>query len=505
MKVIYLLLVLYLTSFIVVHSASTTISFETAGSGYAISGNAVTINSEGTYELSDVNNNKKIIISSSCTLNLNSFTLINTDTLTPILISANKVVEFVLSGESTLKDSSTNENEGVIYLQNGASLTISGTGTLNINPTTYMAINGTQGTSLIVNDGANIRVQSESTTVGGIYLRNGITFNNAVYIYDCPNGKNHSIDSEGTIKLIKGKYSLNSGNGKGIQSEKDLYIGEEGGNDDDLLLSIITTNEGIEAMGITFYSGSISIDATEDGINAAAQGTECDAQCSGNCVCYITFKGGKLNLTSGEDGIDSNGDITITGGQIIVFASITTEDQPIDQDGLLNITGGAIIAAGTSSMGGVSGETTQVAKVYTGTINAGDKLEVTDTNGNKIININTTKAASYIYFNYKTSFIVKLNNVQVTLSEPSQGQQPGGGPGQGGMNDPNSSDRQPFGPNDPNSSDRPGFDPNSSDRQPTPSMNGNPSDSTVGQEKDGGFEILLKLSNILILLGLIFL
>ena len=169
-------------------------------------------------------------------------------------------------------------------------------------------------------------------------------------------------------------------------------------------------------------------------------------------------------------------------------------------------------------MGGVSGETTQVAKVYTGTINAGDKLEVTDTNGNKIININTPKAASYIYFNYKTSFIVKLNNVQVTLSEPSQGQQPGGGPGQGGMNDPNSSDRQPFGPNDPNSSDRPGFgpndpnssdrpgfDPNSSDRQPTPSMNGIPSDSTVGQEKDGGFEILLKLSNFLILLGLILL
>ena len=144
-------------------------------------------------------------------------------------------------------------------------------------------------------------------------------------------------------------------------------------------------------------------------------------------------------------------------------------------------------------MGGVSGETTQVAKVYTGTINAGDKLEVTDTNGNKIININTPKAASYIYFNYKTSFTVKLNNVQVTLSEPSKSQQqPGGGPGQGGMNDPNSSDR-------------PGFDPNSSDRQPTPSMNGIPSDSTVGQEKDGGFEILLKLSNFLILLGLILL
>ena len=35
---------------------------------------------------------------------------------------------------------------------------------------------------------------------------------------------------------------------------------------------------------------------------------------SGNCTCYINYKGGKMFLTSGEVGLDSNGDITITGG-----------------------------------------------------------------------------------------------------------------------------------------------------------------------------------------------
>ena len=46
-----------------------------------------------------------------------------------------------------MTDSSSNENDGTIYLDEGATLTISGTGTLNINPNKLMAINGTEFTS----------------------------------------------------------------------------------------------------------------------------------------------------------------------------------------------------------------------------------------------------------------------------------------------------------------------------------------------------------------------
>ena len=78
--------------------------------------------------------------------------------LTPIVISPNKEVNIVLTGKSNLTDSSTNENNGTIYLQSGASLIISGTGTLNIHPYKLMAINGTDSTSLTVNEGANINI-----------------------------------------------------------------------------------------------------------------------------------------------------------------------------------------------------------------------------------------------------------------------------------------------------------------------------------------------------------
>ena len=294
-----------------------------------------------------------------------------------------------------------------------------------------MAINGTTGTSLIVNGGANINIESDSTTVGGIYLRNGITFNDAEFTFFCEEGAHHAIDSEGDIKIIKGIYELYPGNGKGIQSEKNLYIGEENGNDEDLYLSIGTSDEGIEAMGITLYSGSIEIRAKGDGINAASPGDECWENanpCSGNYVCFIDIQGGRLSLISGEDGLDANGDIFISGGKVQIFAASDTENQPIDQDGILNITGGEIIAAGSSKMqGGVKAQTTQIAKIYNGSVSSGSLIVVTDNEGNELANINAPKEVSYIYFNYISSFNVTINSNEVTLSEPTQNQQPGPG------------------------------------------------------------------------------
>ena len=68
-----------------------------------------------------------------------------------------------------MTDSSSNENDGTIYLDKGATLTISGTGTLNINPNKLMVINGTDSTSLIVNDGPTINIESSLSHVG-VYI-----------------------------------------------------------------------------------------------------------------------------------------------------------------------------------------------------------------------------------------------------------------------------------------------------------------------------------------------
>ena len=233
------LIILFLFSFI---NSQSTIDFDTSGTGYTVSGSVITISGGGTYNLQNSQTDKNIVVSKSCTLNLNSFSLTNSGSLTPILVSASQTLTLVLTGSSTLQDSSTNEKEGIIYLESGASLIISGTGSLKLTPNKLMAINGTDSTSLTVNDGATINIQSTSSNAGGVYLRSSITFNNVIYTYSNSNGKNHAIDSEGTVKLIKGSYTITSGAGKGIQSEGCLYIGEENGNVSDLKLSISTSD-----------------------------------------------------------------------------------------------------------------------------------------------------------------------------------------------------------------------------------------------------------------------
>ena len=156
------LIILFLFSFI---NSQSTIDFDTSGTGYTVSGSVITISGGGTYNLQNSQTDKNIVISKSCTLNLNSFSLINSNSLTPILVSASQTLTLVLSGSSTLQDSSTNSKEGIIFLESGASLIISGTGTLNLSPNKLMAINGTDSTSLTVNDGATINIQSTSSNV----------------------------------------------------------------------------------------------------------------------------------------------------------------------------------------------------------------------------------------------------------------------------------------------------------------------------------------------------
>lgn len=258
MRLIYIIIFLSLSSNIS-SQASTPISFTNSGKGYTLSGNTVTITEDGKYDLTGSVTDKQIIVSSSCTLNLNSFSLINSGPLTPIIINVNKKVELILTSESTLQDSSTNINSGIIYLKSGVSLTISGIMTLNLNPNKSFAIYGLTSTSLIVNDGANIKISSNSTNIGGIYLINSIIFNNAVFTYSCKNGRNNTIFAKDEIRIIKGKYNIKSGLGKAIETKGVLYLGEENGNDSDLNMEIDTHSDGIKAMKMKIYSGNFNI------------------------------------------------------------------------------------------------------------------------------------------------------------------------------------------------------------------------------------------------------
>ena len=98
----------------------------------------------------------------------------------------------------------------------------------------------------------------------------------------------------------------------------------------------ITGAEGLEATYILLNGGDISISASDDGVNAARK--------SSAYTPTVEINGGTLTIVMGAgdtDGVDSNGNIIITGGTVDV-----TGRSAFDFDGTSAYTGGTIIVNG---------------------------------------------------------------------------------------------------------------------------------------------------------------
>ena len=114
-----------------------------------------------------------------------------------------------------------------------------------------------------------------------------------------------------------------------------------GGEKGDGILNINAQNEGLDSeLHLTINGGVINITSGNDGINTNEDN-----------VSVTTVNGGKLNIlcngkTGEGDGIDSNGWLVINGGIVTAQACATSGDAGIDSDKGIYINGGKVIASG---------------------------------------------------------------------------------------------------------------------------------------------------------------
>lgn len=107
------------------------------------------------------------------------------------------------------------------------------------------------------------------------------------------------------------------------------------------ILNINAQNEGLDSeLHLTINGGKINILSGNDGINTNEDG-----------VSVTTVNGGELNIkVTGEtgegDGIDSNGWLVINGGFVSAAACSNSADAGIDSDMGIHINGGTVIATG---------------------------------------------------------------------------------------------------------------------------------------------------------------
>ena len=149
------------------------------------------------------------------------------------------------------------------------------------------------------------------------------------------------IASDTGISILSGDYSLCT-NDQGINSDQTLTIGESNSSNA-LDIRIYHCYEGIQGGVIDFYSGYTYIYAEDDGINATS-----DTLTSG---ISMNFHDGATVYANAEgDGVDSNGNITMDGGNLIVAGPSSGGNGSLDFDGTFTFTGGNLLAVGSNSM-----------------------------------------------------------------------------------------------------------------------------------------------------------
>ncbi|MFV0420157.1 MAG: carbohydrate-binding domain-containing protein [Dysgonomonas sp.] len=185
-------------------------------------------------------------------------------------------------------------------------------------------------------------------------------------------GKGISVDGDliinnGTINVVttggQFKYGSNDTAAKAIKSDGNVTVND--GN-----ISIKTS--GVEAEGLeskktlTINKGTIEVEAYDDCINASDH----IAINGGNIYCY----------SETNDGIDSNGTLTITGGLIISSGAKSPEEGFDCDNNTFKITGGTLVGTGGGTSNPTSTVSTQYSVIYgtTGTANQLMHIESAD-------------------------------------------------------------------------------------------------------------------------------
>lgn len=89
---------------------------------------------------------------------------------------------------------------------------------------------------------------------------------------------------------------------------------------------------------------------TPEGMPEMPDGGQMPSFGGGDGSVFILISGGKLNVNANGDGLDSNGTVTVTGGEVYVAGPTSGANGALDFDGSATITGGTFIAVGASGM-----------------------------------------------------------------------------------------------------------------------------------------------------------
>ena len=400
-------------------------------SGYEIEGTDVSITAAGTYVFSGDCDDGSITVKkgvTGVTLVLNGLTLTNADSAA---ITLNKTAEAALiaaaGSENTVADTAgANDEKAAVKVKSGASLSLSGTGTLTACGNVKNGIKGASDAVITVDEmtlnieaaddglscddeltikGGRVNITAggdavkaspdtddtenpDTTSLGSVTISGGtitleaaedgiqadgdLTISGGTFAVTANGGHTTAISDEDvsckglkagkTLTVSGGTFTVDSADDAlhandvtvsggtltlasgddAVHADNDLVVGVQGSSSTSTpKINITASYEGLEGTTVSVYSGDIDVVASDDGVNAANSelGEHSDK-------FAINIAGGDLYIDAGSDGLDSNNDISITGGRVEVYGADAMMDAAIDYDGTFTLSGGTLFGAG---------------------------------------------------------------------------------------------------------------------------------------------------------------
>jgi len=245
------------------------------------------------------------------------------------LIIQNADISVESGGDGLKSDETTDPKPGNVTIENSKFYSITGgdgisaKGSIGINKGYYH-----------ITSGGGYEADTSSLSQTGFKADNSIFLNpDSVYI----NAVDHAIDSHTEIQVSGGLYSIYTARA-GLHSNSKITVKD--GN-----LYIIRAMEGFESKQMNIEGGNIKIHSIDDCFSVTAG---YDVDFDDQSLLKITDGNLVLDCILG-DGIDSNGDIEISGGKVIIHGPQEAPEVAIDFNGELNINGGFLIGSGTNS------------------------------------------------------------------------------------------------------------------------------------------------------------
>ena len=307
-------------------------SASVSGDGVTVSGSTVTISKAGTYVISGQSDGVQIKVeadkSDDVKLVLKGATMTNTNAAISATSAGHVYLTLSEGTTNSLSDSSSNSDEKAnAALFSKVDLTINGSGTLNVDGKKSNAIKAndtlhiTGGTFNVTSVGDAFNVNDELNVTGTTMTIDAKE--------DGVKVDNDDDMTVGNMYLANNTITVTAGD-DGIHASGNLVI-------DSGTYTVKNATEGIEGKAITINGGDINVYSTDDGVNAANKNAQ-------QSDIYFTMTGGNLTVEVGQgdtDPIDSNGNITVTGGTIKLIGQ-----SGFDFDGTATYTGGDIYING---------------------------------------------------------------------------------------------------------------------------------------------------------------